>query len=985
MNNHVITKEILDGFLHCHRKGLLRDGNVDTNQNAYLNLLKTSMASFQAGAKQLLTNQVEDGDVSIGPSTSSSLSTGRRLILDVRLTAGNYSTIVDALERCPGDSHLGQFHYRPIRLVHGDRVDRADKVLLAFDGLVVGHVQGLWPTYGRIVYGSKLRVSRVRLDSYYQDLSSSLTQFEESTADSLKAPPPLNAHCDVCEFRKVCRVAASEADHLCLLRGMTAKEIQRHNSKGIFTVNQLSYTFRSRRPRKRSKNTSRPRSFALQAMALREQRVFIHGDVSLPDAAVRVYLDIEGNSDRKAVYLVGAIIEHDQTTEYIPFWADDSASEVRLVESFLERISCFDDIHVYYYGSYDSAVLRRLAGCLSHCYQDRMTVLLKRATNVLSIVHQHVYFPVYSNSLKEIAATLGFTWTDSTADGKSSVIWRRNWQRTRDQTLKERLIAYNRDDCRALRCVTEFIRQAVEACTDENEETNGPLVAQNTRALGSSTSHRPRFGRFESIVDELNEINCCAYFHYQRDKVRVGTGKSRNGRSRERQRKLGQRPNKTVELYARRCLNCRSTKIRRRSQLTRKILDLRFGNGYVKKWITAFVFHRYYCKSCSTTFVPDGAPDNATKYGHGLASWCVYNHVAGGQNMLRIQRGLRDVFRMNVPQPAIYRFKKTIRNLIEPDLKRILSDLRSGTVLYIDETEVKLRGSKGYVWVFASAENVYYEYRESRSADFLHEFIGSFDGVIVSDFFTGYDSLPVPQQKCLIHLIREMNDDLLKFPYDDEFRSVVDSFAKMFRSVTQTIDRFGLKRRHLQKHKRELLGLFDTISTNTYSSVAAQKHQARILKYGQRMLTFMDFDGVCWNNNFAENAVKRFARFRRFADGRFTETSLRELLAIMSVFQSLDRQGNDVLQFLHGLVPSSKADRADVARSTGYGSRRDEEETVNRMVRMRRKSATRNGMTYEEIAALLNSECVPTRRGGRWWGTTVRNAIRRARRRPSGG
>jgi len=38
-----------------------------------------------------------------------------------------------------------------------------------------------------------------------------------------------------------------------------------------------------------------------------------------------------------------------------------------------------------------------------------------------------------------------------------------------------------------------------------------------------------------------------------------------------------------------------------------------------------------------------------------------------------------------------------------------------------------------------------------------------------------------------------------------------------------------------------------------------------------QMLTFMDYDDVSCNKNFAEHAVKPFARFRRFADGRFTE------------------------------------------------------------------------------------------------------------------
>jgi len=43
-------------------------------------------------------------------------------------------------------------------------------------------------------------------------------------------------------------------------------------------------------------------------------------------------------------------------------------------------------------------------------------------------------------------------------------------------------------------------------------------------------------------------------------------------------------------------------------------------------------------------------------------------------------------------------------------------------------------------------------------------------------------------------------------------------------------------------------------------------------KYGSRLFTFLDYDGVPWNNNNAEHAIKGFGEDRRFADGRFTET-----------------------------------------------------------------------------------------------------------------
>src|SRR6516164_11861311 len=42
-----------------------------------------------------------------------------------------------------------------------------------------------------------------------------------------------------------------------------------------------------------------------------------------------------------------------------------------------------------------------------------------------------------------------------------------------------------------------------------------------------------------------------------------------------------------------------------------------------------------------------------------------------------------------------------------------------------------------------------------------------FSGVLVSDFYAAYSAIECRQQKCLIHFIRDLNDELLKYPYND--------------------------------------------------------------------------------------------------------------------------------------------------------------------------------------------------------------------------
>jgi hypothetical protein len=99
------------------------------------------------------------------------------------------------------------------------------------------------------------------------------------------------------------------------------------------------------------------------------------------------------------------------------------------------------------------------------------------------------------------------------------------------------------------------------------------------------------------------------------------------------------------------------------------------------------------------------------------------------------------------------------------------------------------------VWVFANMEEVAYVYRETREGDFLLTMLKDFKGVLVTDFYAAYDAILCPQQKCLIHLIRDLNDDVLKHPYDGELKRLTLAFAVLLKPMMETVDRYGLKTR----------------------------------------------------------------------------------------------------------------------------------------------------------------------------------------------
>jgi hypothetical protein len=266
-----------------------------------------------------------------------------------------------------------------------------------------------------------------------------------------------------------------------------------------------------------------------------------------------------------------------------------------------------------------------------------------------------------------------------------------------------------------------------------------------------------------------------------------------------------------------------------------------------------------------------------------------------------IARGLNDIFGFSLTTingKLIHSFKKRAEQFYEEAYCDIVTSIQSGHVVHVDETKVNLKRTTGYVWVFSNLEVVLYIYSNSREGEILSDVLKDFKGVLVSDFYAAYDSVPCSQQKCLVHLIRDLNDDLLKKQFDNEFKELVEAFGRLLRLIIVTIDVHGLKTHFLRRHKGDVDKFFELCLAREYSSELACKYQTRFKKYRDRLFTFLDHDSVPWNNNNAENAIKSFAALRRGIDGLSTENGIRPTLKLLSIAQTLRNKNISFLDFL---------------------------------------------------------------------------------------
>jgi hypothetical protein len=146
--------------------------------------------------------------------------------------------------------------------------------------------------------------------------------------------------------------------------------------------------------------------------------------------------------------------------------------------------------------------------------------------------------------------------------------------------------------------------------------------------------------------------------------------------------------------------------------------------------------------------------------------------------------------------------------------------------------------------------------------------------------------------------MRDLNNDLLKYPFNKDLKELVQYFAMLLKPIIETIDKFGLKSHFLRKYKIVVERFYKGLASGNYKSEIAIKYKKRFEKYHDKLFTFLDYDGIPWNNNNAENAIKAFAALRNVIGGSSTEKGIRDYLTLLSLGETCKYKGVSFLDFL---------------------------------------------------------------------------------------
>jgi hypothetical protein len=108
----------------------------------------------------------------------------------------------------------------------------------------------------------------------------------------------------------------------------------------------------------------------------------------------------------------------------------------------------------------------------------------------------------------------------------------------------------------------------------------------------------------------------------------------------------------------------------------------------------------------------------------------------------------------------------------------------------------------------------------------------------------------------------------------------------------------GLQQKYLKQHETDVAQFFQFLDEQSFSTDAAESLRGRLTRNQNKLFTFINYDGVPWNNNNAEHAIKQFAYYRENTAGMLRESGLSDYLALLSICQTCQYKGVSFLKFL---------------------------------------------------------------------------------------
>lgn len=313
--------------------------------------------------------------------------------------------------------------------------------------------------------------------------------------------------------------------------------------------------------------------------------------------------------------------------------------------------------------------------------------------------------------------------------------------------------------------------------------------------------------------------------------------------------------------------------------------------------VTCFKRSRYYCRHCRRVVTAAAAPQEIphSSLGPHLLTETLLLRYVHGLPFKNIRQRFQETAHLTVSTGALAQGVQRLARWLSVDAEELLKQLRVSPVIHADETGWKITGQNHWLWAFVTDRLAAFTVDRSRGSKVPLAVLGSqYSGVVVSDFHNAYNLLPGHQQKCWVHLLREL--------HRCGQRDASAGYAQAHRGLRRIFRDACRLNRHRSRlpptsfqQKRSLLSqrLWQW-GTQPYATASLKRLAKRIRQRHAHLLTFLDVPGLSADNNHAERLIRPHVILRNRSYQSRSPTGAQTHAQLMSLVQTLQLQDRAV-------------------------------------------------------------------------------------------
>ena len=268
---------------------------------------------------------------------------------------------------------------------------------------------------------------------------------------------------------------------------------------------------------------------------------------------------------------------------------------------------------------------------------------------------------------------------------------------------------------------------------------------------------------------------------------------------------------------------------------------------------------------------------------------------------------LKLLFALEITEAAMLHCVKSVASAFGPRYEELREELRKERSIHGDETGWPMKGRNHWLWAFVGKWSVLYEVAASRGKDVPQRVLGDYPGTVISDSWPAWNHVGARWQRCLVHYLRELKETI-------EYKSPGEAFfpfAKRLRRILGDAIRVAKKPDISQEEKLRAKARLERrvdalIASYSSPSAGREKNCARFVKRLKRekgmLFTFLEEEGIDWNNNAAERALRPSVVIRKMTYGNQSEEGARAHAVLMSVKETCNLRGENFFDYSMGYL-----------------------------------------------------------------------------------